>query len=59
MDWMKILSAVFFIMMIVYLLPRVRQMVKDSPKGSNADWMGLVIPVGAVIGFVVLLMLMV
>tara|TARA_Y100000588_G_scaffold344455_1_gene390712 strand:+ start:497 stop:676 length:180 start_codon:yes stop_codon:yes gene_type:complete len=59
MDWMKILSAVFFIMMIVYLLPRVRQMVKDSPKGSNADWMGFVIPVGAVIGFVVLLMLMV
>ena len=58
MDWMKITLAVVFIMMIIYLLPRARYMVKNSPKGSNADWMGVAIPIVAVIGFVVLLVLM-
>lgn len=59
MDWMKITLAIVFIMMIIYLLPRARYMLKNSPKGSNADWMGAAIPIVAVIGFVVLLVLMV
>ena len=59
MDWMKITLAIVFGMMIIFLLPRAREMVKNSPKGSNADWIGAAIPIAAVVGFVVLLVLMV
>ena len=59
MDWIKVAYAAIFIMMIVFLLPRAREMLKNSPKGSNADWMGAAIPIAAVIGFIVLLVLMV
>jgi hypothetical protein len=33
--------------------------MKNSPKGTNADWMGFVIPLAAVIGFVIFLIAMV
>ncbi|MDH5571031.1 MAG: hypothetical protein OEY89_04650 [Gammaproteobacteria bacterium] len=57
MDWTKIGSAIFLIAMLVYIFPRMRQAMKHSPKGSNKDWTGFIIPLVAVIGFVVLLIL--
>ena len=57
--WMKILSAVLIVMMLVFLLPRAKQMMTESPKGSAQDWMGALIPLGAVVAFVVLLMALV
>ena len=38
MDWMKIGSALFIGAMLVYLLPRAKQMIKQSPKASGEDW---------------------
>lgn len=55
----KILSAIMLVGMLVYLFPRMMHAVKNSPKGTAQDWMGYVIPVIAVIGFVLLLILMV
>lgn len=59
MDWLKIGSAALMIGMLVFIFPRMRQAMKNSPKGTAADWKGFIIPLAAVIGFVVLLMMMV
>ena len=53
--WMKIAFAIPLILMIVYLFPRVNQMLKNSPKASGRDWMDVLLPIGGVILFVVFL----
>jgi len=55
MDWMKILSAVALGMMIIFLLPRAKQMMKMSAEVENKDWMGFLIPIVGVILFIVFL----
>lgn len=57
MDWLQIGSAALMVGMLVFIFPRVRHAMKNSPKGSAQDWMGFVIPLVAVIGFVVLLIM--
>lgn len=53
--WMKIGSAVLLGMMIIFIFPRAKQMLKESPKVSGSEWMGVLIPIIAVILFVILL----
>ncbi|MDP1559363.1 MAG: hypothetical protein Q8K59_04630 [Nitrosomonas sp.] len=55
MDWMQIVSALAMVMFIVFLFPRARDMMKNSPKGSSSDWMGFAIPVIAIVLFILLL----
>jgi hypothetical protein len=55
MDWMKIFSALALVMFIVFLFPRARDMMKNSPKGSSSDWMGFVIPIISIVLFIMLL----
>ncbi|MDH3325934.1 MAG: hypothetical protein OEM38_04370 [Gammaproteobacteria bacterium] len=59
MDWMKIISALFLVAMLVYLIPRAKQMMEISAQAENKDWMGAIIPLIAVVGFVVFLVSMV
>lgn len=59
MDWIQIGSALFLVAMIALVFPRMRQAVKHAPKGNMKDWMGFIIPLAAVIGFIVLLIQMV
>ena len=59
MDWGKIGTAILLIMMAIFIWPRARQMMKDSPEGTHSDWTSALIPLAAVIGFVVLLMYLV
>jgi len=59
MDWMKIGSALLLLMMLVFLWPRAKQMMQESPKGGSGDWKAAIIPLLAVIGFVILLVMMV
>jgi len=56
MDWLKIGSAALLIGMLVFIYPRMRDAIKHSPKGTSEDWKGFIIPLLAVIGFVVFLM---
>jgi hypothetical protein len=58
-DWLKIGSALLLIAMFFMILPRVRETVKNSPKGNMKDWMGYILPMGVVILFVMLLIAMV
>ena len=55
MDWVKIGSALFMLAMVIYLFPRAKHVIENSPKGSMQDWMGFILPIGAVVLFVVLL----
>ena len=55
MDWMKIFSALALVMFFVYLFPRARDMMKNTPKGSSSDWMSFVIPIIAIVLFIMLL----
>ena len=59
MDWMKIASALFILAMLIFLYPRMKHAVKNSPKGTTKDWMGYVIPLVAITGFIILLIQMV
>lgn len=56
MDWMQIGSALLLGAMLVFLWPRARAMLRDSPKGSTQDWIGFALPIAAVALFVLLLM---
>ena len=54
--WMKIGSAALLVVMLVILFPRARQMMKESPKGTTAQWVSFLVPIGIVVVFVLLLM---
>jgi hypothetical protein len=53
---MKIGSAVLLVAMLVVLIPRAKQMMKESSKGSTSQWVSCLIPIGLVVLFVLLLM---
>jgi hypothetical protein len=55
MDWIQIASAIAMAAMIIYLFPRARHAIENSPRGSLQDWMGYVVPMVAVVLFIVLL----
>lgn len=55
--WMKIGWALGLAAMLVFLIPRARQMLKNSPKPIEGDWMAVLLPLALVVGFVVLLIM--
>jgi len=59
MDWLKIAAAVFLVAMFFMILPSAKRMVKESPKGSASDWMGFIIPIVAIVLFIILLIALV
>ena len=56
MNWMKISSAIFLGLMILVLLPRAKAILSNTPEARPGDWNGVILPLLAVAGFVVLLM---
>lgn len=56
MDGMKIASAIFLVLILVFLLPRAKGMLTNSPKAEPGDWQAAIIPLAAVVGFIALLM---
>ena len=55
MDWLKIVSAIALVAMFFFILPSAKRMVKNSPKGSMQDWMGYILPMAAVVLFIIVL----
>lgn len=53
--WMKIGSAILLGAMLVYLFPRAKQMLQQSPEGSSDDWRSFIVLIVAVGLFVWLL----
>ena len=59
MDWLKIGSGIFLVAMMVYIWPSAKHMLQNSPDAEKGDWQGAVLPILAVVAFVVLLIVMV
>lgn len=59
MDWTKIIWAVLLGAMLVMIFPQAKHWVKNSPKGSTKDWMGFIVPMAAIVLFIVLLIALV
>lgn len=59
MDWMKIGSAILLGAMLIFMWPRAKHMIENSPKGSSNDWLGFAMVIAAIALFVYLLTLMV
>jgi hypothetical protein len=59
MDWVKILSAVLIIGWIVFMWPRAKHWLQNSPKAQAGDWQSALLPIGAVVLFVIVLIMLV
>jgi len=59
MDWMKIGTAALLIMMIIFIWPRAKQMLSETRKAEPGEWQSVILPILAVAGFVMLLIMMV
>lgn len=57
--WMKVLLAAGIIMMLVFLWPAYKHWSQHGPKAGPGDWRAVILPLLAVIAFVVLLVMMV
>jgi hypothetical protein len=57
--WLKITLAVVLGIMVIRLWPAAMHMLKHGPEGSADDWRAALLPIAAVVGFIVLLILMV
>lgn len=57
--WLKITVAAVLGFMVIRLWPAASHMLKHGPKGSSEDWRAVLLPIAAVIGFILLLILMV
>jgi len=58
MGWMKWVTAAMLLMMVIYLFPRAKYMLQNSPKGSQQEWLTFALLIGGValfIGFLVML----
>jgi hypothetical protein len=59
MDWLKIFSAILIVGWIIFIWPRAKYWLKNSPKAQKGDWQAAILPLAAVVGFVVLLIMLV
>jgi uncharacterized membrane protein YfcA len=59
MDWMKILAAVFLVMMLFYAWRGFKWWSENSPKAEKGDWNAALLAIAAVGAFVGLLILLV
>ena len=59
MDWMKIFSAVLIVAFIIYIWPRAKYWLKNSPKAEAGDWQAAILPIAFVVAFVIILIMLV
>lgn len=57
--WMKIAYALPMVILLFLIWPRANQMLKESPKGSSAQWLSVIKPLALVVAFIVVLVMLV
>ena len=57
MEWMQILGAIAGIMMLFVLWPAYKHFSANSPKAEAGDWQTALLPLAAVVGLVILLIM--
>lgn len=53
--WLQIAAAVTLVMMITFLYPTAKHWMKNAPKANTGDWQAAILPLLAVVAFVILL----
>jgi hypothetical protein len=59
MSGLEISYAIFAIALIIFIYPRAKYWLKNSPNAEQGDWQAFLLPIGLVILFVTGLMWMV
>ena len=59
MDWLKIISAIFLIGMMIMIYPSLKHASENSPKGTKEDWLSAIKPLLMVVVFVIALIVLV
>ncbi len=57
--WLKVIIAVVLGMMLWRLWPAAKHQLDHGPKGTSKDWQAAILPIGAVVLFIVFLVMMV
>lgn len=55
--WEQLLAGAAALLILFLFWPSARKAVKESPKGTREDWLGVMKPIGLVIALVVFLIL--
>ena len=53
--WAQIITGLAILALLFFFGPSAYRAAKESPKGSAKDWLGLLIPIGGVVLFIILL----
>lgn len=56
--WEQILLGIGAVVLVFLFWPGVKAAMQKSREAENPDWKGVLLPVAAVIGFVILLIIM-
>jgi len=57
--WEQVLLGAAALLILLFFGPGANQALKNSPKGSSSDWMGVAKPIAIVILFVIVLIALV
>ena len=53
--WVQVGMGLLALAVLFFFGPRALEAAKNSPKGSAQDWLGVLLPIGAVVLFIILL----
>ena len=56
--WEKLLLGVMVLLLLFWFRPGIKAAFKERRDASQAEWMGVLIPIALVAGFVVLLIML-
>lgn len=56
--WMQIALVSVAVVAAFIFIPRLGPALRNSPKGSAQDWLGLLLPIGGVVAFIVVLVML-
>ncbi len=59
MDWLKIVSALMLVAMMVMIYPSLKRASKNSPKATKEDWVSVIKPLLFVVIFIIALIALV
>ena len=55
--FLKITLAAVFVMLLWRLWPATKHWLENGPRGSSSDWRSFILIIGAVVAFVILLVM--
>ncbi len=57
--WQQLMFGALAILALWLFVPALKRSIKETPSGTAGDWLGVLLPIAAVVAFVILLILLV